>query len=202
MSIIFFAIGVILFIAKTKISHIFLSLFFGIIISVSVIWIFVPHGQERLENFINPAAADNLGANYQNHQMLMTVGSGQLYGRGFGGSLQKFSGLLPEILGDSIFAVYAEETGFIGSTFLILLFLLLFYFILKASKKVKNQFEKNVIVGLAIIIIFPTFFNIAATMSLVPLSGIPIPFVSKGGSVILATFISLGIILFYTKKTR
>ena len=132
----------------------------------------------------------------------MTIGSGQIFGRGFGGSLQKFSGLLPELMGDSIFAVYAEETGFIGSVILIILFLILFYFILKAAKKIKSPFEKNVVVGLATIIIFPTFFNIAATMSLVPLSGIPIPFVSKGGSVTLTAFISLGIILFYTKKTR
>jgi len=74
------------------------------------------------------------------------------------------------------------------------------FFIFKKTRKLKNVFEKKVIVGLTSLIIFPAFYNIATTLSLAPLSGMPIPLVSKGGSVTVATLISLGIILFYTRK--
>lgn len=194
--------GIILFLSETKLKHLFASFLLGITILFSFLWFFVPHAQERIANFINPETADSLGSFYQNEQMLITIGSGEIYGRGFGSSLQKFSGLLPEPLGDSIFAIYAEETGFIGSTFLILIFLLLIFFIFKKARNLKSIFEKKVVTGLSLIIFFPAFFNIAATMSLVPLSGIPIPLISKGGSVALATLISLGIILYYTRKNK
>ena len=134
--------------------------------------------------------------------MITTVGSGQITGRGFGSSLQKFSGLLPEPLGDSIFAVYSEEFGFIGSVFLILLFTLLLFFILQSAKKLKNNFEKMVVAGVGILVVFPAFYNIGAAIGVVPLSGMPITFISKGGTAIFAALLAIGIILNITKKKR
>ena len=132
--------------------------------------------------------------------MIYTIGSGELTGRGFGGSLQKYSGLIPEPLGDSIFPIYAEETGFIGSIFLIFLFTLLTFLILRRAKELKQPFDKMIVSGLTVLIMFPAFYNISASLSLVPLSGMPITFISKGGTSITMAIIIMGVILRILKK--
>ncbi len=167
-----------------------------------ILYFFVPYVHDRLEVYINPENADLQKDYYQLDQMFKTIGSGQITGRGFGASLQKFSGLLPEPLGDSIFAVYAEEFGFAGSVFLVILFNLLLFFILYSARKLKNNFEKMVVVGLGVLIVFPAFYNIGAAVGVVPLSGMPITFVSKGGTAIFAALLAVGVILNITKKKR
>lgn len=200
---ILFASATILFISsEIKYRYIFVPFFFLIIFLIPILYNFVPYVNDRLEVYINPASADLHGDYYQLNQMMITIGSGELYGRGFGGSLQKFSGLLPEPLGDSIFPVYSEEFGFIGSVLLILLFLLFLFFILSAAIKLKNKFEKMVVVGLGVLLVFPAFYNISSSLEVVPLSGMPITFISKGGTAMLFSLLIVGVILSLTKKSR
>src|SRR5690606_2116112 len=108
------------------------------------------------------------------------IGSGGFAGRGFGQSLQKFT-YLPEPVGDSIFAVAAEEFGFLGSTFLIALFLLFGWRGLKIASSIKDNFSRLVIVGIVILICAQAFWNMGTMMRIIPISGLPLPFVSHGG---------------------
>jgi cell division protein FtsW (lipid II flippase) len=197
---ILFSATMVLLISEVKYKYVFVPIFFILAFLLPILYNFVPYVHDRLEVYINPETADLHSDYYQLNQMIITTGSGEIYGRGFGGSLQKFSGLLPEPLGDSIFSVYSEEFGFIGSTFLILLFLALFFFILSAAKKITGRFEKMVIVGLGSTIIFPAFYNIAASLGVLPLSGMPITFISKGGTAIFSALSFLAIILVLSKK--
>lgn len=199
---IFSAVAVVLLVSHTRYRYVVAPAIAGFVILLPLLYFFVPYVHERLEVYINPENADLQNDYYQLNQMLTTVGSGEITGRGFGSSLQKFSGLLPEPLGDSIFAVYAEEFGFMGSVFLITLFTLLLFFIIHAAKKLKNNFEKMVVAGLGVLIVFPAFYNIGAALGVVPLSGMPITFVSKGGTAIFAALLAVGIILNITKKKR
>ncbi len=155
---------------------------------------------DRIQTFINPSL-DPQGAGYQIKQSLIAIGSGGIAGRGFGQSIQKFE-YLPEPIGDSIFAVYAEEFGFIGSVILVLLF---FGFALRGYRiatHAPDLFGMLLVVGIITTIIAQVFLNIAAMLSLAPLSGLPLPFISHGGTALLATLGAVGIILNVSKHQR
>lgn len=199
---IFSAAFVVLLVSHVRYRHVILPTIGLLVILLPLVYFHVPYVKERLEVYINPESADLLDNYYQQNQMLITIGSGEISGRGFGSSIQKFSGTLPEPLGDSIFAVYSEEFGFVGSVFLITLFLLLLFFIIYAAKNLKSSFEKMTVSGLGILVVFPAFYNIGAALALVPLSGMPISFVSKGGTAMFAALLAIGIILNITKKKR
>ena len=147
----------------------------------------------RIKTFINPSQ-DPLGTSYHMRQILMALGSGGLSGVGLGQSKQKYQ-YLPESTGDSIFAVIAEETGFFGSTVLILLYLLLIYIGLKITENAKDQFGRLLACGLTCWIGVQAFVNFAAMVSLLPLTGIPLPLVSYGGSSLIVSMISIGILI-------
>jgi cell division protein FtsW len=152
---------------------------------------------ERIMTFVNPAA-DPLGSGYQIQQSLIAVGSGGLVGRGFGQSIQKFE-YLPEPIGDSIFAVYAEEFGFLGAVILVLA---LVFFTLRGYKiatQASDMFGTLLVIGLITTIIAQAFLNIGAMLAIAPLSGLPLPFISHGGTALLATLASVGIILNVSK---
>ncbi len=199
---ILFSVAVVFLISKAHYRYVIIPAIAGFVILLPLLYFFVPYVNERLEVYINPENVDLQDSHYQLNQMKITIGSGEITGRGFGSSLQKFSGLLPEPLGDSIFPVYSEEFGFVGSVFLILLFLILLFFILYSAKGLKNNFEIMVVAGLGILIVFPAFYNIAASLGIVPLSGMPITFISKGGTAIFAALLTMGIILNITRKKR
>ena len=133
------------------------------------------------------------------NQALIAVGSGGFWGRGFGLSRQKFS-YLPEPIGDSIFAVAAEELGFLGVMFLIVLFILLFLRGIWISRRAPDAFGKFLAAGLLFLITFQALINISAIIGLMPLTGIPLPFVSYGGSALALNLAELGIILNISKK--
>lgn len=152
-----------------------------------------PYIMDRIQTFLDPSL-DPQGAGYQIKQSLIAVGSGELWGRGFGQSIQKFE-YLPEPIGDSIFAVYAEEFGFFGSVVLILLF---FGFALRGYKVATHApdlFGMLLAVGITSVIIAQVFLNIAAMLALAPLSGLPLPFISHGGTALLVTLGAVGIII-------
>ena len=152
-----------------------------------------PYIMDRILAFIDPNK-DPLGASYQIQQSLIAVGSGELFGRGFGQSIQKFS-FLPEPFGDSIFAVTAEEFGFIGSSLLIMLFLFLAIRGLKIAVRAPDHFSGLVVVGIVILIVFQSFINMASMLGIFPLTGLPLLFISHGGSALFFALLGIGIIL-------
>ena len=152
-----------------------------------------PYVMRRISSFLNPTS-DSLGASYQIQQSLIAIGSGEFSGRGFGQSIQKFT-YLPEPVGDSIFAVAAEEFGFIGSLALVALFSLFATRGLKIASNLPNPFARLTVVGIVIMIISQAFVNIGAMLGVLPLSGITLPFVSHGGTSLFMSLLEAGIIL-------
>ncbi|MEK9184679.1 MAG: putative peptidoglycan glycosyltransferase FtsW [Patescibacteria group bacterium] len=152
-----------------------------------------PYAMQRILTFINPAS-DPLNSGYQIQQSLIAIGSGGMFGRGFGQSIQKFN-FLPEPVGDSIFAVYAEEWGFVGALALIALFLFFTIRGLKIATKSGDLFDSFLIVGIIVLIVSESFMNIASMVGIIPLSGVPLLFVSHGGTALIATLGEVGIIL-------
>ena len=201
-----FASLAVLLISKIEYRKIFLSIIGTLVILLPLLYFSIPYVHDRLEVYINPQKSDTQNEGWQTSQMVITTGSGELSGRGYAGSLQKYSGNLPEYLGDSIFAVYSEEFGFLGSILLIFLFILWLFFILQAAQKIKNSrnsdFQKMVIVGFAILLIFPVFYNIGSVLGVVPLSGMPITFVSKGGTAIFSALVAIGNNFSVNKKKK
>ncbi|MDP2651000.1 MAG: putative lipid II flippase FtsW [bacterium] len=157
-----------------------------------------PYVMQRIDTFFNPEL-DGKGASWQIQQSLIAVGSGGLMGRGFGQSVQKFN-FLPEPVGDSIFAVAAEEFGFVGGVVLIALFVFFAIRGLKIASRVPDMFGRLVVVGIVIMIVFQAFVNIGAMLGVLPLSGITLPFVSHGGTSLFITLLEVGIILSISKS--
>jgi cell division protein FtsW len=158
-----------------------------------------PYVMKRVEIFMNPGL-DPTGAGYQFQQSLIAIGSGGIAGRGYGQSIQKFK-YLPEPIGDSIFAVSAEDFGFIGTTFLILLYVV---FLIRGFKLAirSSSYGSLVIVGLLCLIVIQSFVNMAAMMGMLPLSGTPLIFVSQGGTSLLISLMSIGIILSASREKK
>jgi cell division protein FtsW len=169
----------------------------GAVLMLAVVAISRPYVMDRFTTFLNPDA-DPLGSGYQIQQSLIAVGSGGFAGRGFGQSIQKFE-YLPEPTSDSIFAVYAEEFGFLGSTLLIIGFVFMTMRGYKTATQSKDMFGTLLVVGFMTIIAAQAFLNIGAMVALAPLSGLPLPFISHGGTALAATLASLGIVLNVSK---
>lgn len=170
----------------------------GILIVLSVaalglILIARPYTFERVKTFLDPSR-DALGASYQIQQALIAVGSGGLFGRGFGQGIEKFN-YLPEPSGDSVFAVFAEETGFVGSIVLLVLFVLLGARGIVIAGDSRELFGGLVALGFSFLIVFQAFINMCAMLGIIPLTGLPLPFVSHGGTALLATLAMCGLIL-------
>ncbi|MCE9628739.1 MAG: putative lipid II flippase FtsW [Candidatus Vogelbacteria bacterium] len=155
--------------------------------------IYKPYIRERIITYIHPTA-DTLASSYQLNQSLIAIGSGGLFGRGFGQSIQKFS-FLPEPIGDSIFAVASEEFGFIGASLLISLFLLFALWGFKIAANAPDTFGRLLSMSIVIMILTQSFMNISAMLGLIPLTGDPLIFVSQGGSSLLFALTGSGIIL-------
>jgi len=140
-----------------------------------------------------------MGNGYQMKQALITVGSGGIFGLGLGMSLQKF-GFLPQSMSDTIFAIFAEETGFIGSLILIFLFLIFFWRGFKIGKSTQDKFFQLTALGISSWIALQGFINIGAMIGILPLTGVPLPFISYGGSHIIVELIGVGILLNISKQ--
>lgn len=165
-----------------------------------VVAMFRPYVKDRLVTFLNPEK-NGQTSSYQIQQSLIAVGSGGIVGNGFGQSVQKF-GLLPEPIGDSIFAVAAEEFGFIGSIFIIILFLFFMLRGLKIAIRTEDSFGRLFVVGTVILIVSQAFVNIGAMIGMLPLSGITLPFVSHGGTALLINLAEMGIILNISRQRK
>jgi cell division protein FtsW len=159
-----------------------------------------PYIMSRIQTFINPAARGQTSG-YQIQQSLIAIGSGSYTGRGFGQSIQKFN-YLPEPVGDSIFAVAAEEFGFFGSVALIGLYVFFAMRALKIAKSSNHMFGGLLAIGIVTFIMVQSFINIGAMVGILPLSGIPLLFVSQGGTALLFVLAESGILLNISRSAR
>jgi cell division protein FtsW len=175
-------------------------MFLAAVVLLTIVAFTRPYIMDRLTTFMNPEA-DPQGAGYQIQQSLIAVGSGGFTGRGFGQSIQKFE-YLPEPIGDSIFAVYAEEFGFVGSVLLVLLFLGFTFRGFKIAAVANDMFGMLLVVGFMTIIVLQAFLNMGAMLGVAPLSGLPLPFISHGGTALLATLTMVGIVLNVSKYRK
>ncbi|MEN9390701.1 MAG: stage sporulation protein cell division protein FtsW [Candidatus Parcubacteria bacterium] len=152
-----------------------------------------PYLWDRIESYIYQNA-DPLGSGFQLNQALIAIGSGGTWGRGFGQSVQKFT-YLPEADTDSIFAVYAEEFGFVGALLLIVLYTLWTVRGYSLALTAMTPFTRYLIVGLVSSITLQVFFNIAVMTGLLPVGGLPLVFMSRGGTALLSALLAVGLIL-------
>ncbi len=148
----------------------------------------------RIISFINPQA-DPFGAGYQVIQSKVAVGSGHIFGKGFLKGTQTKLSYLPEQHTDFIFSTLGEQFGIVGCTAVLLIFLLLIARAYSLTRNIKNRFFNLIIVGASSIIMFHVFINIAMTIGMMPVTGIPLPFLSYGGSFTLTVAILIGLML-------
>ncbi len=173
-------------------------LFVTAVLGITVLAFMRPYIMQRITTFMHPEN-NAQGSGYQIQQSLIAIGSGGMFGRGFGQSVQKFN-FLPEPIGDSIFAVEAEEFGFVGAFSLIILYVLFALRGLKIASMTSDGFGRLLVVGIVIMIVAQAFVNIGAMLGVVPLSGITLPFVSHGGTSLFITLLEMGIILSISKS--
>jgi rod shape determining protein RodA len=160
-----------------------------------------PHQQKRIQSFIDPNA-DPLGAGYNTIQAKVAIGSGGFLGKGFLQGNQTQLQYIPEQWTDFIYCVIGEEFGFIGSIFILILFLILFLRILKIASQTKDEFLSLVLTGILGVYLVHYIINIGMVVGILPIIGIPLPFVSYGGSSLLVNMFMLGIVanVFRTRK--
>ncbi|MFC4076693.1 rod shape-determining protein RodA [Salinithrix halophila] len=152
------------------------------------------HQIQRISTFLNPAS-DPSGAGYQLTQSMIAVGSGQLSGKGFHNGTQAQGKWIPEPHNDFIFAVYAEEWGFIGGAFLLCIFIFLVYRMIRVAILCEDRFGSMVIAGVVGMIVFQVAQNIGMTVGMLPITGLPLPYISYGGSSLLVQMVAAGLVL-------
>lgn len=183
---------IMLFVGGTRLKH-FGWLIFGGILTLLALIKLEPYRAKRLTTFLD-RSIDPLGIGYQINQALLAIGGGGWFGYGYGQSRQKYN-YLPEAIGDSIFAVIAEELGFFRVTLIVFLFLWLAFRGLAIAKRAPDQFGNLLALGLIAGITANAIINIGAILGLLPLTGIPLPFFSYGSSSLIVTLAALGIML-------
>ena len=185
------------FLSDTPLKHNLFILVGGISCLALLVKI-APYRLERILVFLKPDL-DPMGSSYQIKQALITVGSGGIWGKGLGLSVQKF-GFLPQPMSDSIFAIFSEEMGFIGSLILILLFVIFAWQGFKIARRTRDKFCRLACLGIVFWITLQAFINIGSMVGILPLTGIPLPFISYGGSALVAELIGVGILLNISKR--
>jgi len=169
----------------------------AVLIIAAVIYI-TPYRRARILGFLNQSV-DTQGQNYQVNQALIAIGSGGLWGVGYGQSTTKAN--LPAVIDDSIFAVIGEELGFVGAATLTILFCLFGLRLFWDARQVSDRFGRLLLVGIGTVISVQAFVNIASTAGVIPLTGVPLPFVSYGGTALAAFLTMSGIAVNVTKNT-
>jgi rod shape determining protein RodA len=165
-------------------------------VSFTLLWNygFAQYQKDRIKTFIHPLA-DIRGSGYNANQAMITVGSGQLLGKGIGYGTQSRLNFLPEYQTDFIFAAFAEEWGFVGVIILFLLFAIIFWRIFHYAIRGETNFEILYASGLAIFLMTHLIINIGMNIGIMPVTGIPVPFMSYGGSHLITEFFALGILM-------
>ena len=186
------ALVAMIFISKVKLSFFVKIGILGLLGIIGLI-IIAPYRMARIVSFLNPWS-DPLGSGFQIIQSLYAIGPGGLFGMGLGNSIQKHF-YLPEPQTDFIFSIISEELGFLGVLIVSSFFIFIFYRCIKISLNTKDLFGKYLSFGLSFMIIFQTILNLCVVIGLVPVTGVTLPFISYGGSSLLVSMASIGIIL-------
>lgn len=187
------------FVGGARKKHIYILILCGLLGVVALISV-RPYMIERVKTFLN-SEHDPRGASWQLNQSLIAFGGGGLLGRGLGQSVQKFN-YLPEPIGDSVFAVVGEELGFIGVLFIVSLYGIVGirgYIIARYSS---DQFGKLLAMGIVTIILTQTTLNIGSMLGLLPLTGVPLPLISHGGTALMVALFELGVLLNISKSAH
>lgn len=185
------------FVGGARRNHI-ISLIVIALLGGALLVTFRPYMLERIKTFINNTH-DPRGSSWQLNQSLIALGGGGLTGRGLGQSVQKFN-YLPEPIGDSIFAVVGEELGFIGVIFILILYVIVGVRGYNISKYSSDQFGRLLAIGIVAIIITQATLNIGSMLGVLPLTGVPLPLVSHGGTALMAAMFELGVLLNISKS--
>ena len=189
---IFVMLGGMLLVAGTPVRVLGAGLSIATALGVAAIW-FEPYRRARIFSFINPWH-DAQGAGFQIVQAMIGLGSGGIFGRGLGQSIEK-ANFLPEAHTDMIFAIIGEELGLVGATALIAAYATFAYVGLRIALRCRDPFGKALATGVTMLVCGQAAINIAAVMGLAPLTGIPLPFVSYGGSSLIVALAGVGILL-------
>lgn len=192
--IIFFVVCVIMaFVAKVKIRH--LGALLSLVTIVVMIFLKIDKGTrfERVDIFLNPEKYSSQGEGYHINQALIAVGTGGVFGKGIGKSVQKFS-YLPQVIADSIFAVMAEEFGFLAISAIIGVFFMFIYRCINIAKNAPDNFSRYFIIGFSGWIAMQVFVNVGAMIRLSPLTGVTLPFISYGSTSMWVVAIGSGIV--------
>ncbi|MFH1404594.1 MAG: putative lipid II flippase FtsW [Patescibacteria group bacterium] len=190
---------IVYFIAGAPLVHIGGLLATGVVGLIMLVGL-TPYRAARFTTFLHPEL-DPQGVGYHINQALLAIGSGGFFGLGYGHSRQKFQ-YLPEVVGDSIFAVVAEELGFIICVLLIGAFLFFMWRVLKIADGAPDVFSRYVVIGIAAWIFVQAFLNIGSMVALLPITGVPLPFISYGGTALAITLASVGVILNISKHCK
>lgn len=182
---------VVYFVAGGPVTYLFGLGVFGIS-SLAVLITSSPYRSARFATFLHPEL-DPLGIGYQVNQALLAIGSGGFFGRGFGHSIQKYQ-YLPEVLGDSIFAVMSEELGFVLSIAFLIAYGAMLWRALYISERVTG-FARYVVVGIVAWFAVQAFLNIGSMVAILPITGVPLPFLSFGGTSLAISLAAVGVIL-------
>jgi rod shape determining protein RodA len=195
------ALGAVLFVAGVRWWHLGVLAAATVLTALAVLWflpsaginVLKPYQAERLTGWTHPNN-DPRGATYNLRQSMTAVGAGGLRGRGVIGATQTRLNYLPEHATDFAFASLAEERGFFGASILLLLYLLIVWRALKIVTRARDFYSAIVAGGIAFMFMFQVFVNVAMTMGSAPITGIPLPFVSVGGSSMITNFLAIGIL--------
>jgi cell division protein FtsW len=197
--VLFSTMMIMFFCSKTPIKQTLL-IGFGAVAGFIGLILAEPYRLARVTSFMHPET-DTLGTGYHINQALISVGSGGITGSGLGLSVQKF-GFVPQSISDSIFAIFAEETGFIGCAVLIALFFAFFVAAFSVGKKLNDEYLRLMAIGIGSWFIVQALVNIGAMIGVVPLTGIPLPFISYGGSHLMMELVACGLLLNISKHAK
>lgn len=193
--------GIVL-IAGIRFKHLAVVLGLGVL-AFMLVWVFVfqDYQKERIHTFLDPLG-DIQGAGYNAYQATIASGSGKLIGKGIGYGTQSKLNYLPEHQTDFIFASFAEEWGFVGAMMVFILFVALIFELIRASTRAMTNFERLFIIGIAIHIVSQFTTHVGMNIGVLPITGLPLPFMSFGGSHLVAEFLALGMVVGMTKNAR
>ena len=199
MNIIVFMSIAVFFVGGGKFNHI-LMIGIGGLAFIALLIVSSPYRTDRFMTFLHPEL-DPQGIGYHINQAWLALGSGGLVGQGFGMSQQKYQ-YLPEVMGDSIFAVIGEELGFIALVICIGLYLYIIKRGLMIAQKTNDQFGRLLVTGVMAWFAFQTFVNMGAMVGLLPLTGVPLPLISYGGTSITVTMAAMGLVANVSRKIK
>lgn len=197
-----FMFAVMLFCADISFKYIIPAVLgFAAFLPLAYMFLLSDYQKHRIQVFFNPDM-DRLGSGYNVIQSKIAVGSGQIFGKGFLKGTQNQMGFLPTKHTDFIFSVISEELGFIGALFVILILFLIIARCIKAAQEANDSFGRYLCLGIAAMFIFHTFENVGMCIGIMPVTGIPLPFISYGGTSLLTYMIAVGIVLSVTRHTH